>query len=213
MLRCTASERYGLMCVSPGTCNTRVKNTYHLHLCWLLTISQHSFPAARILTSCVLGVTADCNVGSWRHGNGSRRVIGLANQWSPLALLFDRDATLAAYYALSSWKRELESFRARLAVVTSREHAVLHVQCCIHVFACRACAGLQEALLEVVAQKCVENRVHGGVGVAEEPGEQEDGEADDGLANIRRSENEGHLQSGLVIWASVINTLWWHSAP
>jgi len=84
-------------------------------------------------------------------------------------------------------------------VVASREDAVLHMQCCIHVFACCACASLQEAFLEVVTQKCVENRVHGGVGVAEETGEQEDGEADNGLALVRRGENEGNLKSGLDI--------------
>ena len=84
-------------------------------------------------------------------------------------------------------------------MVASREDAVLHMQRCIHVFACCACAGLQEAFLEVVTQKCVENGVHGGVGVAEETGEQEDGEADNGLALVRRGENEGHLKSGLDI--------------
>lgn len=83
--------------------------------------------------------------------------------------------------------------------MASREDAVLHMQRCIHVFACCASAGLQEAFLKVVTQKCVENRVHGGVGVTEEPGEQEDGEADNGLALVRRGENEGHLQSGLDI--------------
>lgn len=82
-------------------------------------------------------------------------------------------------------------------MVTSREDAVLHMQRRIHVFACRACAGLQEALLEVVTQEGVKNGVHRGVGVAQEPGEQEDGEADDGLAHVRRGENEGHLQRGL----------------
>ena len=202
------SERYRLTLLVLQS----AKHACRLHLCRLLSVSHYSLLASQLLIPCLFGVTAERNVRSWRHGNGSR-VIDLTDQRSTLAFLLNRDATLAANSGLSSRERAFELFWARLTVVASREDAVLHMQRCIHVFARCTCAGLQEAFLEVVTQKCVENWVHGGVGVAQKSGEQEDSEADNGLALVRRGENEGHLKSGLDIWASVISTLWWHSAP
>jgi hypothetical protein len=79
-------------------------------------------------------------------------------------------------------------------MMASGEHAVLHVQCGIYILSRCTSTRFQEALLEVVTQEGVQDRVHGRVGVAKEAGEQEDGEADDGLAHVRWSEYQCHLQ-------------------
>lgn len=42
-----------------------------------------------------------------------------------------------------------------------REHAVLQVEGRVHLFPGRAGTGLEEALLEVVAQECVQDWIHG----------------------------------------------------
>lgn len=58
-------------------------------------------------------------------------------------------------------------------VVPPGEDAVLHVEFPVDVLPRGAGAGLQEALLEVVTQEGVKDRVHCGVGVAENSDQEE----------------------------------------
>lgn len=77
--------------------------------------------------------------------------------------------------------------------VLPREDAVLHVEGGVDVLPCGARARLDEALLEVVREEGVEDRVHGGVGVGEAGGEEVDGDDDGGLADVGGCADEGHL--------------------
>lgn len=63
----------------------------------------------------------------------------------------------------------------------------------VHVLARGAGARLQEALLEVVAEKRVQYRVHRAVAVAEEASQQEAGDGDLALALLRRRVDQRHL--------------------
>jgi len=63
----------------------------------------------------------------------------------------------------------------------------------VHVLAGGAGARLQEALLEVVAQEGVEDRIHRAVAVAEEAGQQEAGDGDVALALFRWRIDQRHL--------------------
>lgn len=78
-------------------------------------------------------------------------------------------------------------------LVLSRKHAIFDVQRRVHVLAGRAGARLQETLLEVVAEKSVQNRIHRAVAVAEKTGQEKAGDADAGLTLFRRSVDQRHL--------------------
>lgn len=118
-------------------------------------------------------------------------MVSLADQRSSFALVIAGDCTLASH-PLSS-QRESEPLSSRLAVVATREDAVLNMQSGIDFLARGTGARLEEALLEVVAQEGIQDWVHGRVRVTEEASEQEDAETDHGLTHVRRSEDERHL--------------------
>lgn len=80
------------------------------------------------------------------------------------------------------------------APVPARKRAVLLVQTGVHVLAGSARARLQEALLEVVAEERVQDRVHGAVAVAQAPGQQEYRDHDLGLTLFGRREYQRHLR-------------------
>jgi len=149
--------------------------------------------------------------GPGRHGERCGRVLladefGAADQRSRLAataavVVFAATARAAA--ARSAADRLAKygggpscpaaaAFRA--AAVPARERAVLLVQARVHVLARSARARLEEALLEVVAEERVQDRVHGAVAVAQATGQQEYRDDDLGLALFGRREYQRHLR-------------------
>lgn len=67
------------------------------------------------------------------------------------------------------------------------------MQLCVHLTPRRASERFSERLLEVVAQECVQDRVHGRVGVRQTLGQQHHGEGDGGLAGVRGHEGQPEL--------------------
>lgn len=64
----------------------------------------------------------------------------------------------------------------------------------VHLLSGRTSAGFQEALLEVIRQECVQNRIHGGVGVGERSSNEEYDYSDGALALSRWCEDERNLR-------------------
>jgi len=151
--------------------------------------------------------------GPGRHGERGGRVLfadqlGASDKWSRLAatpavVVLAATARAAAAAAGTAADRLAQygggppgpaAAALRTAAVPARERAVLLVQARVHVLAGRARARLEEALLEVVAEERVQDRVHGAVAVAQAAGQQEYRDDDLGLALFGRREYQRHLR-------------------
>lgn len=150
--------------------------------------------------------------GPGRHGECGGRVFfadqfGAADQRSRFAaapaVVALAAAAAAASPAASAADRLMAQYGGgpagpaaalRAAPVSARERAVLLVQARVHVFAGGARARLQEALLEVVTEERVQDRVHGAVAVAQATGQQEYRDDDLRLALFGRRKYQCHLR-------------------
>jgi len=131
-------------------------------------------------------LAADGDVRSRRHGH--RGGGGLADEQPSLGVL-----VLELQPGLTGHDHPIGLDPVGVGLVPSREYAVLDVQRGVHVLAGSAGARLQEALLKVVAQEGVEDRIHRAVAVTEEAGQQEAGDGDVTLALLRWRIDQRHL--------------------